>query len=293
MEISNGVVDLYGTLNLPYGATVDEIRKKIKEDFKNGRIITDQQKSNYNEILEYVSMPDKKDSYDQIYLESKVGDKLLACKIWRNQRFNFVDYYNILNLSPDASTREIKRSYRKLALLYHPDKQHSPAEDTHEIFAILADAISILDVVEARNMYNIVHQNFYKGQNFLDDEEPKQEEKTNGNQPQTEKKRIFIKNYAGSYKELRIALQKYGQIVKVSNIGRKMYIAKMKNQAGALAVIKNLQGIRIGRHKIKVCFYMSLEQVKEAKEARSRNMDDGDSDVEIVGGSPAFYNPTN
>ena len=72
-----------------------------------------------------------------------------------------------------------------------------------------------------------------------------------------------------------------------------MYIAKMKSQAGALAVIKNLQGIRIGRHKIKVCFYMSLEQVKEAKEARSRNMDDGDSDVEIVGSSPVFYNPTN
>ena len=73
-------------------------------------------------------------------------------------------------------------------------------------------------MVEARNMDNIVHQNFYKGQNFLDDEEPEQEEETHGNQPQTEKKRIFIKNYAGSYKELRIALQKYGQIVKVSNI---------------------------------------------------------------------------
>lgn len=32
------------------------------------------------------------------------------------------DYYKILEVTPAASTMEIKKSYRRLALLYHPDK---------------------------------------------------------------------------------------------------------------------------------------------------------------------------
>ena len=31
------------------------------------------------------------------------------------------DYYNILGLKKDASDGEIKKSYRKLAMKYHPD----------------------------------------------------------------------------------------------------------------------------------------------------------------------------
>lgn len=53
-------------------------------------------------------------------------------------------YYAILGVSQDANFQEIKKSYRKLARKYHPDRNKSPlAEETikkiNEAFEILSD----------------------------------------------------------------------------------------------------------------------------------------------------------
>lgn len=42
-----------------------------------------------------------------------------------------VDFYSVLNLNKDATFEDIKKSYRKLALRYHPDKSPNSEEQVN------------------------------------------------------------------------------------------------------------------------------------------------------------------
>lgn len=63
------------------------------------------------------------------------------------------DYYEILGLNKSASEDEIKKSYRKMAMKYHPDK--NPDDETaKEKFQEAQEAYDVLSNPEKRKMYD-------------------------------------------------------------------------------------------------------------------------------------------
>lgn len=65
---------------------------------------------------------------------------------------NEKDYYQILGLSPSASSEEIKKAYRSLALKYHPDRNQS--SDAEEKFKEITAAYGVLIDETKRREYD-------------------------------------------------------------------------------------------------------------------------------------------
>ncbi len=63
------------------------------------------------------------------------------------------DYYHILKIASTAHADEIKKAYRKLALLFHPDRNPNNQLAERE-FAEIAEAYSILGDVQKRKSYD-------------------------------------------------------------------------------------------------------------------------------------------
>ena len=83
------------------------------------------------------------------------------------------DYYDLLNVSKDASTEDIKRGYKKQAVRFHPDKNHSKLAE--ECFKKISEAYQCLSDPEKKKFYDKygneeefrqryyqAHQNYYE-----------------------------------------------------------------------------------------------------------------------------------
>jgi molecular chaperone DnaJ len=64
-----------------------------------------------------------------------------------------VDYYEALEVSRDCSGAELKKSYRKLAMKYHPDRNPDDKE-AEETFKYLSQAYEVLKDKEKRAIYD-------------------------------------------------------------------------------------------------------------------------------------------
>ncbi|WP_439515892.1 J domain-containing protein [Sediminibacterium sp.] len=65
---------------------------------------------------------------------------------------SYKDYYQILRVLPNATTAEIKKSYRLLAMEFHPDK--NPNAHAAEQFAFIKEAYAILSDPRQRKKYD-------------------------------------------------------------------------------------------------------------------------------------------
>jgi curved DNA-binding protein len=76
----------------------------------------------------------------------------------------YKDYYEILGIKRDATEKEIKRSYQKLARKYHPDVSQQP--DAEERFKEIGEAYNVLKDPEKRAAYDQLGRNWQQGQEF-------------------------------------------------------------------------------------------------------------------------------
>ncbi len=76
----------------------------------------------------------------------------------------YKDYYKIMGVKRDATQDEIKRAYRKLARLYHPDISKVP--NAEQKFKEAGEAYEVLKDPEKRAAYDQLGANWKSGQEF-------------------------------------------------------------------------------------------------------------------------------
>jgi hypothetical protein len=89
-----------------------------------------------------------------IYLRLRFADQFCS-KPWALSviQATMTDYYKLLGVLPNATTDEIKKAYRQLALKYHPDR--NPGDKNSEaFFKKVTAAYTILSDPEERESYN-------------------------------------------------------------------------------------------------------------------------------------------
>jgi curved DNA-binding protein len=77
----------------------------------------------------------------------------------------FIDYYKVLELDKNASEKDIKNAYRKLARKYHPDLNPND-EEANKRFQQLNEANEVLSDPEKRKKYDKYGENWQHGEAY-------------------------------------------------------------------------------------------------------------------------------
>ena len=79
------------------------------------------------------------------------------------KRSKQIDYYKILGIDRTASSKEIKKAYKKLAMEWHPDKYSGDlsTEQVQEKMSLVNRAYEVLGKEESRQQYDNGHDHFH------------------------------------------------------------------------------------------------------------------------------------
>src|SRR6188768_700433 len=77
----------------------------------------------------------------------------------------FIDYYKVLGVEKNASDKDIKNAYRKMARKYHPDLNPNDAE-ANKKFQELNEANEVLSDPEKRKKYDKYGENWQHGEAY-------------------------------------------------------------------------------------------------------------------------------
>ncbi|KAL0440779.1 UNVERIFIED_CONTAM: DnaJsubfamily B member 4 [Sesamum radiatum] len=76
-----------------------------------------------------------------------------------------VDYYNILKVNRNASDEDLKKAYRRLAMIWHPDKNVNKQEAEAK-FKQISEAYDVLSDPQKRQIYDLYGEEGLKSGQF-------------------------------------------------------------------------------------------------------------------------------
>ncbi|KAM7422217.1 hypothetical protein PAMA_010338 [Pampus argenteus] len=81
----------------------------------------------------------------------------MAASLDEDFESNNQDYYSLLNVRKEATLEELKASYRRLCMLYHPDKHRDPElkSQAEQLFNQVHQAYEVLSDAHSRAIYDI------------------------------------------------------------------------------------------------------------------------------------------
>ncbi|KAL6559459.1 hypothetical protein OROGR_004576 [Orobanche gracilis] len=77
-----------------------------------------------------------------------------------------VDYYNILKVNRNASDEDLKKAYRRLAMIWHPDKNVNNKQEAEAKFKQISEAYDVLSDPQKRQIYDLYGEEGLKSGQF-------------------------------------------------------------------------------------------------------------------------------
>ncbi|KAJ2456365.1 hypothetical protein EV183_000293 [Coemansia sp. RSA 2336] len=76
-------------------------------------------------------------------------------------------YYELLGVERSASDAELKKAYRRQALVWHPDKNHGNVEEATQVFAEIKEAYETLSDPQERAWYDNHREQILRGDDYV------------------------------------------------------------------------------------------------------------------------------